>query len=39
MQSKIKTVIFVATREELESKSYYRRLWIAARNVKTFRRS
>lgn len=39
MQSKIKTVIFVATQEELESTSYYRRLWIAARNVEISRRS
>lgn len=39
MQSKIKKVIFVATREELERKSYYRRLWIATRNVNIPRRS
>ncbi|MCY7297295.1 hypothetical protein [Alteromonas sp. a30] len=39
MQSKIKNVVFVATREELESQSYYRRLWIATRNVKIPRRS
>ncbi len=32
-------VVYVATRSELVRKSYYRRLWIAARNLKVPRRA
>lgn len=38
MKSKTKRIIFVATQDELKSKSYYRRLWVATRNIKLSRR-
>jgi hypothetical protein len=39
MQSKRKRVVFVATTTELNTPSYYRRLWIATRNISIARRS
>ncbi|MCF6319725.1 MAG: hypothetical protein L3J83_10700 [Proteobacteria bacterium] len=38
MQCKKKRVIIVATKEELLNKHYYRRLWLAARNMSIPRR-
>lgn len=39
MLSKTKSRIYVATRHELRTPSYYNRLWIAARNAAISRRS
>ena len=39
MESKRKRVIYVATTEELRNEHYYRRLWMAVRNISIPRRA
>ncbi|MEE8058043.1 MAG: hypothetical protein V3T17_09420 [Pseudomonadales bacterium] len=39
MESKRKRIIYVATTKELLNMSYYRRLWLAARNISIPRRA
>lgn len=39
MQQKTKRIIYVATKEELKCRSYYRRLWIATCNINIPRRA
>ena len=39
MQTQQKRIVYLATPEELGNEHYYRRLWLAARNIKISRRS
>ena len=39
MQKQQKRIVLIATKEELTNEQYYRRLWLATRNVKISRRS